>query len=167
MGRHRGFQTRNGLPPFFGLKRLEEAMELMSPLFTEAQRSVATHKKCVKALAAVRARADEDAFRAELVKCTNCVLLVYKREPVIERLVQFLVMFVTAEASNGSEGTDENSLLTFFVRAAAAPAPRAASAPALRAERSSTRARTPPRSSTIWSSATSARTRRCASARRR
>lgn len=92
-------------------------LALMSPLFTEAQRSVAAHKKCAKSLAGVRARSDEATFRAELIKCTNCVLLVYKREPAIERLVQFLVAFVMADVPSGDEASDENSLSTFFVRA--------------------------------------------------
>lgn len=86
----------------------------MSPLFTEVQRSVATHKKCAKALSGLRARfANEAAFRTALFAATNCVLLVYKREPAVERLVAFLVSFVTGEAAEGEDADD--SLLAAFL----------------------------------------------------
>ncbi|KAJ1626026.1 hypothetical protein T492DRAFT_879104, partial [Pavlovales sp. CCMP2436] len=88
------------------------AMAKMNPIFAEAQRSVAAHKKCASALAALR---DDPRFREELLKCANCVLLVYKREPAVERLMQFLVSFVQAEGANSSEGAEEDGLLHFFL----------------------------------------------------
>ena len=98
-------------------------MDAMSPVFVEAQKSLATHKKCTKALSKLRSKMDEAAFRAELIKATNCALLVYKREPAVERLVQFLVAFVTSvacEAKDTGEPVDSDELLPHFVRASPA-----------------------------------------------
>jgi len=65
--------------------------------FNSAQRSVATHPKAIAALVQTyRACSDQTDFVDEFLNCFNHALLVFKREPAAERIVEFACKFAAA-----------------------------------------------------------------------
>ena len=74
------------------------AHALILRAFDDAQRSFASHPKHVAQMRAAY-EADAQAFFEHFVAECGRVLVVYKREPAVERLVDFVAMF--AEAAPG------------------------------------------------------------------
>jgi hypothetical protein len=74
------------------------AHALILRAFDDAQRSFASHPKHVAQMRAAFAADAQAFFEAFVAECSR-VLLVYKREPAVERLVDFVAMF--AEAAPG------------------------------------------------------------------
>eukprot|EP01050_Picozoa_sp_SAG11_P019285 SAG11_NODE_3047_length_2733_cov_2.293850_1_plen_814_part_10 len=73
--------------------------EVASPVataFGNAQKTVASHKKYVLSMQRERSQRPED-FRKEFVTCLNSILVVFKREPAVERLVKFVATFVAVD----------------------------------------------------------------------
>jgi hypothetical protein len=62
----------------------------LAQILDQCQKSFASHQRCMKALAKL-CKQDYTSFKDALVGQLNKVLLVLKREPSIERLIQFIV----------------------------------------------------------------------------
>lgn len=60
--------------------------------FNDAQRSTATHRRAAASLAAA-ASSDESTFRAAFLHALNRALVVFGREPAVERVVSFVATF--------------------------------------------------------------------------
>lgn len=74
--------------------------------FDKAQHSFATHSKCLDALRQLRP-IDPPLFDASFFSCICCFLPIAKREPSVERLVEFVVQFATSHGGEGGEGEEE------------------------------------------------------------
>eukprot|EP00026_Physarum_polycephalum_P000606 Phypoly_transcript_00607.p1 GENE.Phypoly_transcript_00607~~Phypoly_transcript_00607.p1 ORF type:complete len:1416 (+),score=260.93 Phypoly_transcript_00607:45-4250(+) len=72
-------------------------------IFTECQRSIATHKKCVAA--AIKLLLANHKALDEFLACVDSILVVDKRHPAVERCVSFIGNLVT---SYSSDTTTEN-----------------------------------------------------------
>lgn len=59
----------------------------VAALFNRAQETAGSHKKCIEDT--VKNAAENDGFAREFMSCLNRVLLVFKREPAVERIVAF------------------------------------------------------------------------------
>ena len=81
------------------------ALSTVTQCFDAAQKSFATHRKCTEALAKLR-ETDPESFDNEFFSCVCCILPVGKREPAIERLVEFVVKFATQHG--GEAETDDD-----------------------------------------------------------
>ena len=68
---------------------------LICRAFDDAQRSFASHPKHVELLRASFAAQPQSFYDAFVSECSR-VLLVYKREPAVERLVDFISLFAEA-----------------------------------------------------------------------
>ncbi|CAG9463449.1 unnamed protein product [Pedinophyceae sp. YPF-701] len=73
-------------------------------IFNQAQRSRVSHAKWAGALASKRAE-DSEAFEETFFTCLQHVLLVFKKEPNVERVVRFVAEFAAA----AGEGDEEAS----------------------------------------------------------
>lgn len=60
----------------------------------ECQRSFAVHRKCILRLKQAQV-ADPEEFKETFVECLNRALLVFKREPAVERFVKLVSSFVS------------------------------------------------------------------------
>ncbi len=84
------------------------ATEAIGSLLNECQRSVGAHRKASMLLRRMLQDAPE-ATTAALLGAIDRVLLVFKREPPVERLVQFLVEFI-AHSAAPEEGSTRPSV---------------------------------------------------------
>jgi condensin complex subunit 3 len=82
----------------------------IATLLDEAQRSFAVHHRCTTAMRAIHAE-DDLTFVQALVPHLNKVLLVFKKEPSVERVIEFITGYVTDPCEN-MEQRDE---LAFFI----------------------------------------------------
>lgn len=69
-----------------------DIMDSFAAIFSECQRSIATHKKCIKA-ATVLVSSNKKAIK-EFISCVDRILVVDKRHPAIERCVSFIGNFI-------------------------------------------------------------------------
>lgn len=76
----------------------------MEAIFEDAQLSLAKHRKCTEKLRAMQRKSDHSAFAEEFFGYVACILPVFKREPVAERAVEFVVKYLTeADEENAAE----------------------------------------------------------------
>ena len=81
--------------------------------FEAAQRSSVTHARGVEQLQILRASVGAEAFHTQFINMINFLLPVFKREPAVERCVEFVVRFCTsadardAEAATKAAAADE------------------------------------------------------------
>ncbi|EOD31694.1 hypothetical protein EMIHUDRAFT_468124 [Emiliania huxleyi CCMP1516] len=76
-------------------------------IFNDAQQSLAKHRRCAERLRALQRKADARAFAEALFACIACVLPVFKREPAAERVVEFVVRFLTEAGEDDAGEQDE------------------------------------------------------------
>ena len=90
--------------------------------FDACQRSSAAHRKCARMLVEARDNCEGDAFFTAFAAALHPVLLCYRRDPHIERLVRFVVTFATARPEGHEEEADAfvENLLNFLLRYATA-----------------------------------------------
>lgn len=96
--------------------RLHANMTSLGVILNECQRSQAAHKKCVRMLLEKRREMGE-AFLEELVFHLQHVLLVFKQDAGVERVLSFVVSFVTHREEGKEEESDEflENMLSFLV----------------------------------------------------
>ena len=63
-------------------------------ILEDVQKTFATHRRCVKALRKIQSN-DPQKFTKDFIPYLNRILVVFKREPAVERLIQFIVNFST------------------------------------------------------------------------
>jgi condensin complex subunit 3 len=85
--------------------------DAVATILDECQRSFATHRKALHSL--TKLHVEHIGFVEEFMAHVNRVLVVFKREPAVERVVQFIVKFVTHTEGKASNGSD---FPTFFLR---------------------------------------------------
>jgi condensin complex subunit 3 len=85
--------------------------ENISRILQECQKSFAYHKKANKALYKLQS-SDPKQFIKDFLPFLNRILLVFNREPAVERLVQFIIHF----ACNGEHGQDGEEFSMYLVR---------------------------------------------------
>jgi len=95
------------------------APKLMAKILDDSQRSVASHARSLTALSKLY-RQDSEVFFDELRPHLNKILLVFKKETCIERLMTFISSFVTQADLLSEEERDEaaETLLKYLVRRA-------------------------------------------------
>jgi len=76
----------------------------IAEILNRAQTSFAAHRKCIEQMKAVRS-ADSAGFDPILLQTLRHVLLVFRRDPCIERLIQFTVSF--AGHAGPQDGPDQ------------------------------------------------------------
>ena len=64
-------------------------MKTIIDVFDESQRSFGNHKRCQKAFVKLY-QTEGDKLIDQLFQCVKRVLVVYKREPAVERVVDFV-----------------------------------------------------------------------------
>jgi condensin complex subunit 3 len=74
-------------------------MRNIPQVLNECQKTFASHKKGVSTLCKLRQK-DSKAFDAELLNLINRILVVFKRDPAVERLIQFLIAFCVTSAES-------------------------------------------------------------------
>ena len=85
----------------------QQVGEVIREAFTEVQKTFGVHRKFILSLKATQDK-NREAFEVEFFRCVNRLLLVFKREPSVERLVHFICSFATF--SNKAVGMDEEFL---------------------------------------------------------
>ena len=86
----------------------------------ECQRSFAVHRKCILRLKQAQA-ADPEEVRETFVDCLNRALLVFKREPAVERFVSLVTSFVAFQNEKyACDGELAASLLEYLIPLTAA-----------------------------------------------
>lgn len=83
-------------------------MVTVAEIFGEAQHSTGVHRKCFQKLADLQ-KQNNAAFFKEFVRCLQHILVVSKREPVVERMVKFVSAYVCLYSEESTRGV-------FFVR---------------------------------------------------
>lgn len=92
----------------------DDVRQSIAEIFQFAQKSLVTHKRCTTELAALFANVgDAKQFEREFLYLLQFVLLVGKREPAVERLVEFVTKF-TAKYGDG-EATFNERVLGFLL----------------------------------------------------
>lgn len=74
-------------------------MNSIADVLNECQKTFAVHRKCIRALRKIQTQ-DPKKFIKDFVPYLNRILVVFKREPAVERVVQFLVNFATFSEEN-------------------------------------------------------------------
>lgn len=75
----------------------------VAAVFNEAQRSAALHRRCAAQLKKLLKK-NPLQFKADFMACIYRFLPVFKREPAVARLVQFVVLFSTEVAAASDLG---------------------------------------------------------------
>lgn len=83
------------------LTKSGDAEAIVGRGFADAQRSQATHTRAVKSLTKVY-ESDHSAFLQAFLHCFNRALVVFAREPAVERVVTFVAAFTAANADSFS-----------------------------------------------------------------
>lgn len=74
-------------------------------IFADAQRSMQTRTKLISRLKKVAdGSEDEEAFFEVFTYCVKHSLVVFTREPAVERTIDFIVAFATCEAKSTCKG---------------------------------------------------------------
>jgi Nuclear condensing complex subunits, C-term domain len=74
---------------------------VVAAAFADAQRSLATHARASRALSAAAAR-DPPAFLAAFLHALNRALLVFAREPAVERVIALVAAFAAERSADGA-----------------------------------------------------------------
>lgn len=74
---------------------------VVAQAFADAQRTQATHNRAIKALTRAY-ESGQDAFLLAFLHCLNRALVVFAREPAVERVVTFVAAFTAANADTFS-----------------------------------------------------------------
>lgn len=88
-------------------------MTRMTEILHECQKSFAYHKKGIIGMKKLLLN-DPNSFQAEFISHLNQILLIFKREPAVERLVQFIVGFAT-QFSLQDANSEINTNFVFFL----------------------------------------------------
>lgn len=75
--------------------RLSHITSTLAANFNRAQRSVAADRKCFAALKKLQQESDKDEFLECFLRMLFPILLCFKREPAVERLIRFVAAFCT------------------------------------------------------------------------
>ncbi len=81
--------------------------EQVADYFDEAQKSFANHKKAIRKLRRIYHQNTKDVSKV-IFKFLKQIMVVFKREPSVERLVQFIVGFATESITDKDGNTDNN-----------------------------------------------------------
>ncbi|NXM66416.1 CND3 protein, partial [Serilophus lunatus] len=90
--------------------------------FELAQDPFQSHRKLVAALQSTYAEAEDvEDFHEQFIDCLKHVLVIGRREPVVEHVINFAVIFVTSfcqieEEDGNEEGEEENLLLNYVFK---------------------------------------------------
>ena len=76
-------------------KAPSEPASPVAALFEEAQRSHSNMQHSLKQFWKLERKMGAEQFSKELKDCVNLVLIVQKREPAVERVVQFIALALT------------------------------------------------------------------------
>lgn len=83
---------------------IEQVRQEIATIFTRAQKTTAAHKKCVQLLKKIETQPN---FSKHFLQTILPILLVFKREPAIERIVQFIVNFIVDEEKYDQKFTSD------------------------------------------------------------
>ncbi|NWT49956.1 CND3 protein, partial [Erythrocercus mccallii] len=88
--------------------------------FQLAQKPHQNHAKLVVALKGTYAQLDDkEGFNEKFIHCLKYAMIIYRREPAVERVINFAARFVTSfyqiEKEDGSEEGEEDNLLLNYV----------------------------------------------------
>ena len=87
-------------------KPLEGIQLSIANILDECQRTFACHKKNIKLLRAIQ-KDDPDKFMESFVPFINQLLVVFKREASVERLIQFILAFVHSKSDKNPDTLGE------------------------------------------------------------
>lgn len=86
------------MPPKKKFKEITDLglAQCMQAIFENSQRSHANHEKNIHEMCTIQTGKPADAFNAIFESLVNNVLIHFKREPAIERCIEFIVKFATS-----------------------------------------------------------------------
>ncbi|XP_064602516.1 condensin complex subunit 3-like [Liolophura sinensis] len=87
----------------------------MKDVFVECGSSLQCHNKQLKSLQKIYTAMDPEAFWLEFVHLLKYPMVVYAREPVVERTIEFVAKFVCSVSNASEVDSDDNSLLNKLV----------------------------------------------------
>ncbi|PRP79977.1 hypothetical protein PROFUN_05953 [Planoprotostelium fungivorum] len=91
-------------PLVFAYSETHNMEERTIEILHQVQRTFACHRKAAVSLRAVQSQ-DPQKFQTILKRFLKPILVIFKREPSIERLISFIVSFATLQDETGTEGT--------------------------------------------------------------
>ena len=85
----------------------------LADIFNRAQESFHVHKKCVQQMKLLRGKVD--GFEETFIRHVNQILLVFRRELAVERLIRFVLDYVSHAVGDGAPDNDFIcTLLAYF-----------------------------------------------------
>ncbi|CAM9680948.1 unnamed protein product, partial [Discosporangium mesarthrocarpum] len=105
------YQMSISAPPSkAGVPVTNDVQTAVRELFSRAQEKTKVHKDCSVALHGLLTNGyDKELACDEFLVCVSRLLLVWKKEPAVERLIQFVVLTVTLGTRNGDgKGKDDD-----------------------------------------------------------
>ncbi|XP_033122987.1 condensin complex subunit 3-like isoform X2 [Anneissia japonica] len=82
----------------------------MKEVFEECQKGVQSHNKLIKALKTTYEKTtDKEAFREEFISFLKHAMIVFKKEPVVERTLEFAAKFAVSFVEEDSQEESEDS----------------------------------------------------------
>jgi condensin complex subunit 3 len=87
----------------------------IAQLLGQCQKTFASHKKCLKAMRKLLAK-DPQQFAKEFIPLLNKILLIFKREPAVERLIQFIITFSTIRDDESTSEEFGLALITYLLQ---------------------------------------------------
>eukprot|EP00697_Spironema_sp_BW2_P002405 gnl/Spiro4/13211_TR7009_c0_g1_i1.p1 gnl/Spiro4/13211_TR7009_c0_g1~~gnl/Spiro4/13211_TR7009_c0_g1_i1.p1 ORF type:complete len:955 (-),score=251.69 gnl/Spiro4/13211_TR7009_c0_g1_i1:124-2940(-) len=87
----------------------------MQGIFHEAQTTTASHKRCVKKLVALHRQLDSETFLQQFLDCVSQALVVFKSEPAVDCVVQFVAACLTRVCSEKNGEGFFNEVINFLL----------------------------------------------------
>lgn len=84
-------------------------------VFEDAQRSFANHHRCLVALRSIHHK-KRQGFGDSLKPYIDRMLLVFKREAAVERLVDFVSKFATESTDDADQSEERDEFASFMIR---------------------------------------------------
>jgi hypothetical protein len=91
--------------------------ERIAGILQEVQKGFAGHKKALRQLRLIQ-KEDPNYFNKYFLELLKKVLVIFKRELTVERIIQFVISFATEKvklSKNDEQGEDNNEFALFFV----------------------------------------------------
>src|SRR5690625_5141360 len=88
--------------------------DTLTTLLDECQHSFGAHRRALRELTKLHVE-NNKAFHREFISQLNRILVIFQREPSVERIIQFLVKFATSTEGKGANDTDFVTFLLHYL----------------------------------------------------
>lgn len=80
----------------------------IAEVLRDCQKTFASHKRGIKTLKKIQ-KNEPEAFPKQFIPLINRLLIIFKREPSVERLIQFIITFATTPSNTADHADDVNA----------------------------------------------------------